>query len=1249
MSDEDFEIIEELDDNEVDYVQPSSDELQPGDKVAPGKIIGKNGKVEDSVGKKIVKGAENAAKIGAAVASGGASEGAEAASGASNIAKKKASSIGKNTEENALKGRIKGAQKQGIISKVDDNLADKIDKKAEKNPIFGKAAKEVADKAEVLNTGVGAAESLLSGDMQGFKDNVKGFVKSAAREKFKKVKLVLAGLALAAFAIIIVVEFFIATLSDAWQNFDNKSRKIANNVEKLTNLYRGFGYEDSKSAFYTEMNELDKFYDHKLDIALLLSTVFYSESMGFNKDYSDHLDVIKDDPVNEVLNGDVQGLIDYLVDWEKDIIKESQNTYDENGLVYNAQKIYRLRRLAAAMCDKDTSTDSTMTLKEFIDNEHFKVSKAAADLIMSIGGNTLDLLVNGTVAEYKTLNHFYTFRWNKIDEDLQTFYNQAKQGMTNVLDTLYVIISYCSYGFIDLSSIEYQAGTGIVIHYHPYKVNKDKYDDYLKNYYFEDTPDIKELLPKNEKTRNEKKQIILDDIYRNKNLFKEIFLKYEEESSEEYAEACIGAIDNSLVNELALPVKLSGSVSFDSNSSYGVIDGKIHNGVDLTSSTAGISKGTSVYSIADGVVDSVGTDSQTEVKATNLNDFLFIGDSRYNNISNLLKQYGTVYGIEDSTSSQWLNVIKNGSGTIKSTSITLPTSVNGISVMLGISDLDVSNLQSVLNELHNRYPSVTVYYNSVYHIGSSYSGTVTNAQIDDFNSQMKSFCDSNSWCEYIDITSGLHESNGNLKSGYSKDGLNLTNFNGKSKLFNNIKSNISSGKTAENGGTWIKIKHEGILVNEKEYTFYSVYKNLDPSSVNLNEGDNVSKEQEIGKIGTTDAGVSQLHFEFRNESDEPIDPTNLFIKCSNTLASTGGSYPGDSNQAQIINNLLNEGFNYVQIAAIVTNMEFESSFNPAALNSISCKGISQWCFERATNLVNYTSSKNDSWSKLAHQLTFLNAEIKNTGEAVSYASQNSVSIATYKGVVDYIGENYNDNQVNDAVYYYCMHFEIPGQSICQSRKSSNKGTSWLNDIKSNVVTSSASSNGTDNVSSTGDGYPEGTYSLSSGISFKKYRQDRGPWASNGYSSGTITTSDCGPTSVAILASGLVSSDITPAKTASDMGGAGNGGTNYLKLQNEMNSLGMTATVKHNPTNSDITSALRSGNVMLVSVESATIFTANSHIMAVVDINSDGQVYVINPNSEGRSSSPSGWYDPSELTKGSQYIITTPAVRISNNQ
>ena len=217
-----------------------------------------------------------------------------------------------------------------------------------------------------------------------------------------------------------------------------------------------------------------------------------------------------------------------------------------------------------------------------------------------------------------------------------------------------------------------------------------------------------------------------------------------------------------------------------------------------------------------------------------------------------------------------------------------------------------------------------------------------------------------------------------------------------------------------------------------------------------------------------------------------------------------------------------------------------------------------------------------------------------------------------------------------------------GQSIKTDDFSNLNPPRVMENKDDNSSSSSSGNGGTANTGASGDGYPEGTYTASNGITYKKYRQDTGPWASNGYSAGTIASSGCGPTSVAILASGLVDSNITPAKTAADMGGAGNGGTNASKLQSEMNRLGMAATIKSNPTNSDIINALNNGQVMLVSVEADTIFTNGSHLMTVVDKNSKGQVYVINPNSAGRTSSPSGWYNPSDLTRASQYIITTPA-------
>lgn len=170
----------------------------------------------------------------------------------------------------------------------------------------------------------------------------------------------------------------------------------------------------------------------------------------------------------------------------------------------------------------------------------------------------------------------------------------------------------------------------------------------------------------------------------------------------------------------------------------------------------------------------------------------------------------------------------------------------------------------------------------------------------------------------------------------------------------------------------------------------------------------------------------------------------------------------------------------------------------------------------------------------------------------------------------------------------------------------------------------------------GDGYSQ-LYTSSAGITYKHFKQFQGSYAGNSYWDGTISDSGCGPSSVAILASGLLGDGYTPGTVAAEMN-ATYGLTSYNTLKGEMDSLGMLGEVIQSPSAETIQDALRNGKVMLVSVNSNTIFTTISHLMAIVDINEQGQVYICNPG----SSSLQGWYDIGEIMKGCQYVITTDA-------
>ena len=1080
-NDEDFEPIEVLDED-------SSDELKPGDKVAPGKIVDKNGEVKDSDGKAIVKGAENTAKAVAAVASAGGSEAAAAgeagaAQGASSAANgANAAKLGQNKNivnkaSNEFPSKIKqGAKekgKEGIKDKVENKIADKIDKKAERNPFYRKRVKKAAAKARVINSGADTIKSALTLNIPGVLKNGKDFINGVFKESLKTIgsiiKLIvgtlLLGLVLACFVILLIL----SPLMEVYQNIDSAIEY----KENLTNFYNGFGFQNTKEAFFDEMDYLYDYYDHEIDRPLILSTIFYTEALtGYSTDYSE-LDILDLDD-SDIIDSDVNlnsKTIWYSV--RNYISTKYHDAYEtnEDGLNYTTGKIVRLRKLARHQF-KTTMFGSTavptkteeMTLSEYIDRYKDRMSSEVYELVKDVPA----LMTNSDDKLYQLIKIV------EGDESAETLHSGKVDFLTSTQRVIQELFSAVG----DLQSITFNCSDtcSIKVKVSKYEKDEDEYKQYLMDYYLDHMPEFRKLIPKNEEEAKKVKEGIISEIYQNADDFKTIFLIEEDADAESYNDSCLGSIDSELLSYLQKPVDIASdkTVSFSDEEGYGIVNGKQHNGIDLNDANAGVKQGDNVYSSYDGKVVEIKSDNTTSNKKSN-----------------------------------------------------------------------------------------------------------------------KKTTD----------TAGQTDANKN---------------------------------DVESGGTTIKIEHE-VEIEKKSYKFYTVYKNIDSSSVTLKENDRVKKGDTIGKIGSTTSGVSQLHFEFRKENDTPIDPTNLFIECK---TSSGNSYPGDSTEAKIINYLLGAGFDYMQTATIVTNMFYESTYNPEALNEISCKGLVQWCNSRGDNLVNYASSKGKTWQDLNTQLEFLEAELTNSGSALSYASVGQ-DISFYKSVIDTV-KTYTDP--NEAVYYYCMNFEAPGQSHCQQRKNDGKGAEWYNDIKTKAFSSSG---GSSNSSDNGNGYPEGTYTAGNGIKYKQYRQDVGDWASNGYSEGSIANSGCGPTSVAILASGLVSPNITPDRTASDMGGANNGGTNYLKLQAEMSSLGMSNEVIFNPSNDDILNALRSNKVMLVGVDAPSIFTGYSHLMTVVDVNSSGQVYVINPNSAGGSSSPSGWYSPSTLTNNSgNYIITTPAVKVA---
>ena len=201
---------------------------------------------------------------------------------------------------------------------------------------------------------------------------------------------------------------------------------------------------------------------------------------------------------------------------------------------------------------------------------------------------------------------------------------------------------------------------------------------------------------------------IIEQMYEYKKWYTQVYGEFAtyNGNSEGYDDACHGAIDEKLVEELRLPIDVPDgkTIEFDSSTAYGLSNGRVHNGVDLTSASAGVNAGDSVYAVADGTVEKIEKDSSSSKKSSNktqstsssISNYLFIGDSRYSGLSSKLSEYGKVAAVVSSNSTQWSSVTKSGSGTILGTSISLPASVNGVSVMLGVNDMNIEKLQEVL-------------------------------------------------------------------------------------------------------------------------------------------------------------------------------------------------------------------------------------------------------------------------------------------------------------------------------------------------------------------------------------------------------------------------------------------------------------------------------------------------------------------------------------------------------------------------
>lgn len=155
------------------------------------------------------------------------------------------------------------------------------------------------------------------------------------------------------------------------------------------------------------------------------------------------------------------------------------------------------------------------------------------------------------------------------------------------------------------------------------------------------------------------------------------------------------------------------------------------------------------------------------------------------------------------------------------------------------------------------------------------------------------------------------------------------------------------------------------------------------------------------------------------------DPAN-FTSVNNGTKSNLDGVPG-----QIADFLLAKGMPIEGVAAVLGNIEQESTFNPKS-DSGSYIGLVQWGGSRATQLKQFAQSKNKEWTDTDIQLEFMWKELTSNG----YSTVKTKLM--------------NDSDVNNATEYFAKNYEkcVNGDgSIQQLDKRQQYAQKWYEELK----------------------------------------------------------------------------------------------------------------------------------------------------------------------------------------------------------
>ena len=203
----------------------------------------------------------------------------------------------------------------------------------------------------------------------------------------------------------------------------------------------------------------------------------------------------------------------------------------------------------------------------------------------------------------------------------------------------------------------------------------------------------------------------------------------------------------------------------------------------------------------------------------------------------------------------------------------------------------------------------------------------------------------------------------------------------------------------------------------------------------------------------------------------------------------------------------------------------------------------------------------------------------------------------------------------------------------------NKSTKYTHYIRYTNPNATSGGGTADPNGNPAEGY-QSAFTDSKNRTYKIYKQYENPWATHSYWKGKMQKYGCGPTTLAIIASGY-GKNKTPANVADYMNSK-HGYTGQGPLSETLSSfLGIKNTIYNSNFEAKIKETLNAGRPVVVSVNSTpdTRFTKASHIISFLGIRNNSEVFIGNVGANDSYTKKCGWNSLSGVIPYIGYIIT----------